>query len=247
MKISKLHSKWILLVSIILTAYICLLSVLRYLFKCHSRSWTDKTLQKWAKGLLHLSGVSCKIINPGQIAPQAGQPTIVMCNHTSLYDIPLSFKVFPHHSMRMLGKIELSKIPLMGKAMHAAEFPFIHRHNRSQALKDLAQVKQLMQTGIVMWICPEGTRSQDGKLAPFKKGGFITAIETQATIIPIGIRGANNILPARTTQFNLNQTIEIHVGNPIDASQYTYETRNNLVAKAHQAMKVLVGEESDEK
>lgn len=242
MKSSKLRSKWILLVAIILTAHMSLRAVIRSLFGGHSRQWVDGVLKAWAGRLLRIAGISCKIVNPNHVEPQAGQPTIIMCNHTSLYDIPLSYKVFPKHSMRMLAKKELSKIPLMGKAMRATEFPFVDRHHRSQAFKDLEQVKQLLRSGIIMWIAPEGTRSQDGKLGPFKKGGFITAIETQATIIPIGIRGAANIIPARTTQFNLNQAIEIHVGDPIDASQYNFQTRDQLVERTHQAMQVLVGE-----
>ncbi len=57
----------------------------------------------------------------------------------------------------------------MGFAMKAAEYPFINRKNRRQAIQDLDQVKQLLQSGIVMWLAPEGTRSKDGKLGPFKK------------------------------------------------------------------------------
>ena len=131
----------------------------------------------------------------------------------------------------------------MGKGMSAAEFPFIDRKNRNQSLKDLQHVRKLMESGIVIWIFPEGTRSRDGKLAAFKKGAFITAIEAKATIIPVGIRGACNILPARTMQFNLNQQAEIHVGQPIDASQYTPETRGELISRVHQSIYELTGEE----
>ena len=68
--------------------------------------------------------------------------------------------------------------------MTAAEFPFVDRKNRYQAIKDLAYAQQLMESGIVIWIAPEGTRSKDGKLAPFKKGAFITAIQCQSHDYP---------------------------------------------------------------
>ena len=126
--------------------------------------------------------------------------------------------------------------------MEAAEFPFIDRKNRRQAMQDLEHVKKLLNSGIVMWIAPEGTRSKDGKLAPFKKGAFIMAIQAQATIIPIGIRGAYNILPARTSQFNINQTAEIRIGEPIDAAQYTLEDKERLIENVFQSMKHLVEE-----
>lgn len=165
-----------------------------------------------------------------------------MCNHSSVYDIPLGFKAFPNHSIRMLAKKELSKIPIMGKGMSAAEFPFVDRKNRTQAIKDLEYVRQLMESGILVWIAPEGTRSKNGKLAPFKKGAFVTAIHSKATIIPIGIRGAFDIIPAKTLQINLNQKAEIHIGAPIDASQYTIENKDELVEKTYQTIKELLEE-----
>ena len=144
--------------------------------------------------------------------------------------------------MRMLAKKELSTMPFMGKGMVAAEFPFIDRKNRHQAIQDLVQAKKLMESGIIMWISPEGTRSKNGKLAAFKKGGFITAIESNATIIPIGIRGAFDILPAKTRRFNIHQKVEIHIGEPVDASQYRIDNKDELIDRVHREMKILVGE-----
>lgn len=207
-----------------------------------TRKWCDHAMLLHSHRVLDLVKVSCKVVNPLNVKPQSGQPTIIMCNHSSLYDIPLSILTFPNNSMRMLSKKELSKIPIMAQGMIAAEFPFIDRHNRSQAIKDLEFARKLLASGIVMWIAPEGTRSHDGKLASFKKGGFITAIQTGAVIIPIGIRGASDILPARTYQFNLNQHVEVHVGQPVDASKYTMENKEALMDVVHREMKQLVGE-----
>lgn len=244
MKISKLRTLWIMALSVLDTAITCGRSVVMRFLGKSNRVWVDKTIHGWTNRILHLVGVNCKIVNPYGVEPQPGQPTIIMCNHSSLYDIPISFRVFPNHSIRMLAKKELSRIPFMGKGMTAAEFPFVDRKNRQQAIKDLVEVQQLLTSGIVMWIAPEGTRSKDGKLGAFKKGGFVTAIGAKATIIPIGIRGAYNILPARTTQFNINQTAEVHIGQPIDASKYNYETRSELVNRVHEAIKNLLEEPS---
>ncbi|WED43208.1 lysophospholipid acyltransferase family protein [Legionella cardiaca] len=243
MKISKLRTQWIILLSVLYTADACLRSIIKRFTGKTNRAWVDKTIHQWANRLLNLVGVKCKVVNPHGIEPKQGQATIIMCNHSSLYDIPLSFKAFPNHSIRMLAKKELSRIPIMGKGMMAAEFPFIDRKNRHQAIKDLEAVRKLLESGIVMWIAPEGTRSKDGKLAAFKKGAFITAIEAKAIIIPIGIRGAYDILPARTTQININQTAEIHIGAPIDASRYTNENKEELVKLVHQSMQLLVEEQ----
>ena len=239
MQISKLRTLWIIILSCLYTANTCGQSVIRGLTGTTSREWVDKALALWVKKILRLVRVNCTVHNPHHISPKRGQATIVMCNHSSLYDIPLSLYAFPNNSLRMLSKKELSKVPIMGKGMTAAEFPFIDRKNRRQAVKDLKVVEELLQSGIVMWIAPEGTRSKDGKVAPFKKGAFITAIQAQATIIPVGIRGAYDILPARTHQFNLNQNAEVRIGEPIDASLYTLDTKDELIQTVYLAIKNL--------
>ncbi len=243
MKISKLRTLWIMFLSSIYTLNTTGQSVLKQFFGQTNRAWVDKTLHIWDKRILDLVKVKCRVINPFNVEPKASHPTIIMCNHSSLYDIPLSMRAFPHHSIRMLAKKEMSKIPIVGKGMTAAEFPFIDRKNRRQAFKDLETVQELLNSGIVMWIAPEGTRSKDGKLAPFKKGAFITAIQAKATIIPIGIRGAYDILPARTFQFNINQNAEVHIGKPIDASKFSLDNKEELIAKVYQSIKQLVEKE----
>ena len=239
MKVSKLRTLWIIILSSLYTINTTGQSVLRGFLGTTNRAWVDATIHVWVRRVLHLVRVKCKVINPYNVEPQKGKATIVMCNHSSLYDIPLSLKAFPHHSIRMLAKKELSKFPIMGRGMTAAEFPFIDRKNRRQAIKDLEAVQQLLASGIVMWIAPEGTRSKDGKIAPFKKGAFITAINAKATIIPMGIRGAYDILPARTYQLNINQTAEIHIGKPIDASQFTLENKDELIKEVFESIKSL--------
>lgn len=243
MKIGRLKTFWIICALFTHTGIICSRSVFKYFFSHPTRDWVDKTLHNWADQILDLVQVDYKVINTNNVQPKPGQATILMCNHSSVYDIPLGFKTFPNHSIRMLAKKELSKIPIMGKGMAAAEFPFVDRKNRKQAIKDLEYAKKLMESGIVMWIAPEGTRSKNGLLAPFKKGAFVTAIQAKATIIPVGIRGAFDIIPAKTRRINLKQRAEIHIGEPIDTSQYTVENKEELVARTYSAIKELLGEE----
>lgn len=242
MKISRLRTIWIVISLFYFTAMASLRSIFKYYFSTPTRPWVDKIIHHWIDQLLNKVQVEYKVINPDNVQPQPGQATILMCNHSSAYDIPLGFKAFPNHSIRMLAKKELSRIPLFGKGMMAAEFPFVDRKNRYQAMKDLAYAQQLMESGIIIWIAPEGTRSKDGKLAPFKKGGFISAIQSKATIIPIGIRGAFNILPARSFRINLKQKAEIHIGKPIDASQFTIENKDELIQQTYLEIKKLIGE-----
>lgn len=243
MKVSRIKTLHILAALVFYTVVISCKTVFKYFFSTTTRPWADKALHQWTTQLLDVVQVQYEVFNPHNVQPKAGQPTILMCNHSSIYDIPLSFKAFPEYSIRMLAKKELSRIPIFGKAMSAADFPFIDRKNRFQAIKDLEHVQELMESGIIIWIAPEGTRSKTGKLIPFKKGAFVTAIQAQATIIPIGIRGAFDIIPAHTFQINLQQKAEIHIGAPIDASQFTMDNKEDLLAKTFNVIKKLSGEE----
>lgn len=238
----RISSYWIILRSVVITAGACSKAMFKSCLGTMDRPWTDESIQIWASKILSVINVSTRIHNPHNTQIQAGQATIIMCNHASHYDIPLSFKTFPKHSIRMLAKKELTRYPLLKQGMKYAEFPFIDRKNRTQAIQDLEHAKQLMESGIVLWIAPEGTRSKDGKLQAFKKGAFITAIQAKATIIPIGIRGARELLPAGTLDFKLSQQAEIHIGPAIDAAQYCLEQKEQLRDKVYTEIKNLCQE-----
>lgn len=239
MKINSLRSLWIASLSVFYTVNTTGLCVIKRFYKANTRTWVDVALHKWVNRVLKLIDLKCVVYNPHNVLPIPGQANILMCNHTSIYDIPISFKAFPHHSIRMLAKRELINMPIMGKGMEAAQFPFIDRKNRHQAVKDLAYARELMQSGILMWIAPEGTRTKNGKLAPFKKGAFVTAIEAKANIIPIAIKGAYDLLPAGTLNFKRHQTVEIHIGKPVDASTYSVKERDELVKIVYDSIKEM--------
>jgi 1-acyl-sn-glycerol-3-phosphate acyltransferase len=240
MKLNRFKTSWKIIVLTWYTAVVSARSVYKYFLGTTTRPWVDKTIHNWIDQLLNTVRVHYKVINPHNTQPIPGRATILMCNHSSAYDIPLAFKAFPKHSIRMLSKKELSKIPLFGKAMVAAEFPFVDRKNRYQAMNDLAFASKLMESGIILWIAPEGTRSKNGNLAPFKKGAFVTAIQAKAIIIPIGIKGAFDILPARTFNINLDQNAEIHIGKPIDTSEFNLANKQELIDQTYTAIQELI-------
>lgn len=234
---------WLILIqSAFITAYYSLKLIIKKTMGSLTRQAADKRLRAWARVLLNAARVKCRVINPHHVEPQNGQVTIIMSNHASLYDIPLCYEAFPKHTIRMLAKKELGSIPFIGGAMKVSEFPLINRRNKKEAIENLNTAKQLMENGIVIWIFPEGTRSSDGRLAPLKKGAFVTALETHATIIPVGIRGAYNILPTRTFDLHLNQTAEIHIGKPIDTTAYSLNERQTLIDLVYHQIKTLSGQ-----
>lgn len=189
-----------------------------------TRVSTDVTIKHWAHALLQIVNVKPHITgNKPVYAPN--QSYIIMSNHASLYDIPIILASLPG-SIRMIAKKELSYIPYFGSSLKQSEFIFIDRKNRTQAIEDLKKAKAKMLDGIIIWAAPEGTRSRNGQLGVFKKGIFKLAIETDAMIIPVSIRGAQQLLPPKTWHFNPGQEIFVHIAEPISAKDFD-ETKLN--------------------
>lgn len=240
---SLLRRLGVLLGSVLLTASYCLRVVTRAACGRLQRRHVDAYTRAWSARLLRM--VDMQLSVRGQ-APDFndGRRYLVLCNHSSHYDIPVSFAALPG-SLRMLAKRELYRIPLFGRALRAAEFPSIDRHNRKRALEDLQQARAMMESGIVLWAAPEGTRSADGELLPFKKGCFHLALDTAALIVPVAIRGIHQVLPARSLRLNLGQAVEVQIGAPIDASHYRAEQLPELMARVRQQMQQMLEQKGD--
>jgi 1-acyl-sn-glycerol-3-phosphate acyltransferase len=239
MKASYLRKLIVLLKTVVSTLGVSFIGLYLRFSNTYTKTFADSVLRWWAAYLLKTVRARWEIIN-SQVILQPGRPYIIMSNHRSHYDIPLIFVSLPG-SIRMLTKKELFRTPIWGRAMKAVEFLSIDRHNHEQALRDMEEAKKKMQEGIVLWVAPEGTRSRTGKLLPFKKGGFVLAIQMGATIIPVGISGSENILKPGTTDIFFDQTVRVHIGEPIDASGYSLEQRDQLMQDVSGSISKLIG------
>lgn len=172
-------------------------------------------LNSWAKQLLELIGANYKVEYNVPIELETGRSYILMSNHQSYYDIPLLYMTIPDKAnLRMIAKKELFRIPLWGRGLKTAEFISIDRSDHEKSMESMEATKEKMKSGIMIYVAPEGTRSRDGKLGEFKKGGFLLAIQTESIIIPIGLRGTEGAMPPDTWDFSLGQKLEAHVGYP---------------------------------
>lgn len=242
MKASPPRKILIMLVSLYVTLRITIIVLYWMNFKGgYPRKDGDGLLNWWSNGLVNAVRIQKTVFDPFGIRIEPGKRYIIMSNHRSHYDIPLTILSLPA-SIRMLTKKELFKIPLWGRGMAAGEFICIDRNNIEQAKQDLKKAREKMEDGIVLWIAPEGTRSQTGRMGTFKKGGFILAIEAGAQIIPVGIRGSEKVLQPKTWEFFLDQKVDIHIGKPIDASAYTLENKDELIEAVRREISILCGE-----
>jgi 1-acyl-sn-glycerol-3-phosphate acyltransferase len=137
-------------------------------------------------------GVSSEVIGRDQLDPK--QTYIFMANHVSNIDPPV-FVPLIGRRVFILVKKELFRIPVLGYAMHKAQFIAVDRQNRDAAVESVKQAIEVLRTGLSMMAYPEGTRSRDGKLLPFKKGPFHLAMDSGIPVVPVTIIGAHEVWP----------------------------------------------------
>jgi 1-acyl-sn-glycerol-3-phosphate acyltransferase len=143
---------------------------------------------------------------------------VYMANHQSHLDIPILYATLPSPTIRMLGKAELFRIPLWGRAIRAAEFIPIDRSNHARAVASLDHAARMVRDGVSIYIAPEGTRSMDGRVGKLKKGGFHLAIGTGAPIVPVALRGVFDILPRGGRVMRSGQAVSVRIGQAIDVA-----------------------------
>ena len=240
-KANRLHVAWIQLLTGLYTIWYSL----RIIFVAYSsgdkREKVTQLTRKWARRVLGPTGLVTHVRGAENLIKGNATPTIVMCSHTSLYDVPVSFLALDSH-IRMLAKKELYSIPILSSALRAGDFVAIDRRNIEQAKLDLKLAQEKLNSGIVVWIAPEGTRSKDGRLRPFKKGGFHLAIDTKANIVPVVIKGIQDILPSNSYDLTIHGEVEVVIGKAIDASEYDKTNCNQLRDKTRNTMLALLEE-----
>jgi 1-acyl-sn-glycerol-3-phosphate acyltransferase len=168
------------------------------------------------------------------------QPYVVMANHLSAVDIWAVFLSVPF-PLRFIAKKQLGQIPLFGWAMRAGRFIFIDRQNAAAARRSIDEAAARIGKGCSVVIFPEGTRSRDGRLAPFKKGGFHLAINSGAQIVPVAIRGSREIMP-RGSLLIRPGTVDIEIGEPIPTTGLGAGDREALLDQVHARIAAMLGE-----
>ncbi len=146
----------------------------------------------WGRSALLLAGIRLQVRGSEHL-PQ-GQPAIYIANHQSNFDIPLLYAGLPLQ-FRWMAKKELFDIPLFGLAMARCGYIPIDRSDRRKTMQSMTEAAKQIRNGASVIIFPEGTRSEDGRLQEFKKGGFVIAIKAQVPVVPVAIKGSYQVMP----------------------------------------------------
>jgi len=162
------------------------------------------------------------------------KPYIFVMNHQSMLDIPAAFAALPAN-VRFVAKKILQYVPVLGWYMMATGMIFVDRSNRAQAVASLRAAASKIRNGKSIIAYPEGTRSRDGRILPFKKGVFVLALEAGVPIVPLAIEGSGAVLPTDTFRLRPGR-VRLKVGTPIPTAGRSTEERDALVREVRDAM-----------
>ena len=186
----------------------------------------------WGRSILMGSGVRVSVTGIERI--DTGRPYIFMSNHQSNFDIPVLLGHLPVQ-FRWLAKAELFRIPVFGRAMRGAGYISIDRADRAAAFESLQQAAEKIRQGVSILIFPEGTRSLDGFLRTFKKGGFVLAIQAEVPIVPVVVRGTFDIMPKHRMLIH-PRDVTVDVGAPIAVEGVDYASKETLMEAVREAI-----------
>ena len=197
--------------------------------------WVFAMSKLWSWGLLGASGVRVRSRFRAPLSREAGY--IFLANHQSMFDIPLVIATVPVQ-LRFAAKRSLFRIPVFGWAIAAGGFIPVDRGDRDKARSTFSAAQERLGNGTSVVLFPEGSRSLDGLIHPFQRGGFLLALKTGLPIVPVGIRGT--LGRQRRGSFKIRGgTVEVHYGAPIDPAAYGIRGRRELEAEVRRRIEEL--------
>ena len=154
---------------------------------------------------------------------------VFVSNHVSNLD-PLALLPAMPRRISVLVKQELFRIPILATGMRMAGFVPVNRRDREAAAGSLEVAAETLRGGLSMLVFPEGTRSPDGHMRPFKRGAFVLAIEAGVPIVPVSVVGTQYVLRKGSWKMRRGP-VSIRFGPAVDASAYSQDRRAELIAR----------------
>lgn len=193
----------------------------------------------WARCILFVSGVRVRAEGLEKI--DLSKPYVIAANHASYMDTPVILS-FIKLQFRFLAKEELFKIPFLGSHLKAAGHVPVPREDPRAAIKTMSQAAEnIREKAISMLIFPEGGRTRDGQLQPFKEGVAYIAIKAGVPIVPVGITGTRAVIPMGSGIVKPGR-VTLRVGDPIPTEGLTLKDRQAITDRVRESVSQLLGQ-----
>jgi 1-acyl-sn-glycerol-3-phosphate acyltransferase len=222
-----------LFIAVFLSLYILILGPPLLLYTLVTRH-IDPLYWAGLKGVMFFVravGVRVRVEGEANIPPGV---CVFVANHTSSADAPAVVGAIPRR-IAVLLKESLFKWPIVGQAFTLAHFIPVNRKDRESAIASVEKAAEAMRNGQSFLIYPEGTRSPDGRLQEFKKGAVVLAIKAGVPVVPVLCSGAQRVMAKRSMVIRRGEIL-VEFLEPIDAANYTWEERDVLNQRVHDAM-----------
>jgi 1-acyl-sn-glycerol-3-phosphate acyltransferase len=221
-----------------LTVVVCLGALVDVPWIRKSKSKAQQFPRIWGRLLCWIAGIRVRVEGQENLDPS--RTYIFVGNHTSQTDI-WTFQGYIPHDFRWIAKKELFAIPIFGAAMRAVDFISIDRSRGRQAVKSLNDAANRIAEGTSVLIFPEGTRSPDGHLQPFKTGAIMLAIKAGVPVVPVGFNGTHQVLP-KGSLVARGGNVVLRIGTPLPTSDFNAKDKQELALKLQQQVAELLDE-----
>lgn len=179
--------------------------------------WVHACARNWGASIFTICRVKVRVEGLERLEP--GASYVIMANHRSLFDIPTMLTTVPF-PFRMLAKASLFRIPFMGWYMARVGYIPVEREHPKKARLSLEQAARRVASGLSVVIFPEGTRSNEGELARFKRGGVNLAHAAGVPVVPVAIVNSGTLLPRGSWHADPG-VITVRIGEPLDPGEYS--------------------------
>ncbi len=228
----------ILLIFIVIVAVIFIpIILLCYVLRCSQPIFL---ISKWALRMARVI-LGIRIDVSGIEGIEKRKTYIFMSNHLSIIDGPLLFMLIPQ-SLRVIIKKEVFRIPIIAQAMRQAGLIPVDRKRLKGGKESIDRASRMIrEKGFSFLIFPEGTRSRDGELQPFKRGGVFLALNSQVDIFPVTIKGTYEMMPKRSF-FIKKGNVRVIFHPPVSVEGFHHQNRSLLVDKVRDIIKAGLDE-----
>ncbi len=233
-----LHTVWFLVFSFLWTLTCFVLGMLALIATPRSGRVSHLVLRMWGRVLLFVGGVGLRVEGPGTL--DGRETRMIVANHASYLDPPALGAAFPGQ-LRFVLKQELMRLPFIGWfAKYTGHF-LLDRGNPREGKRVLDRaVARAHRYGLCPLVFPEGTRTRDGRLAPFKTGAFQLALSAGVPVQPVAVLGSYDLMPRSAPAPVRFGRIVLRVGDPIPVEGLKGSPgRKVLAQKVEEALREL--------